>query len=74
MTKQVADIYTPLSSDEPGDTVEWSLDDVKDNCTSYQAFPHYNKFGMGEENTPIYLCRDATFDVRKIWWHSHHWN
>ncbi|HTZ98214.1 MAG TPA: glycosyltransferase family 39 protein [Terriglobales bacterium] len=54
--------------------IQWSLDDVKDNCTSYQAFPHYNKFGMGEENTPIYLCRGAEFDVRKIWWHSHHWN
>lgn len=54
--------------------IQWSLDDVRDNCTSYQAFDHYNKFGMGEENQPIYLCRGATFDVRKIWWHSHHWN
>lgn len=54
--------------------IQWSLDDVKDNCTSYQAFEHYNKFGMGEENQPIYLCRGAEFDVRKIWWHSHHWN
>ena len=54
--------------------IQWSLDDVKDNCTSFQAFPHYERFGMAEENTPIYLCRGATFDVRKIWWHSHHWN
>jgi hypothetical protein len=29
---------------------------------------------MGEENTPMYLCRGVTFDVQKIWWHSHHWN
>lgn len=54
--------------------VQWSLDDVKDNCTSYQAFDHYSPFGMAEENTPIYLCRGAKFDIQKIWWHSHHWN
>lgn len=54
--------------------IQWSLDDVKDNCTSFQAFPHYSQFGMGEENAPIYLCRGVLFDVRKIWWHSHHWN
>jgi len=54
--------------------IEWSLGDVRDNCTSYQAFPHDEKWGMGEENTPIYLCRGVTFDIRKIWWHSHHWN
>ncbi len=54
--------------------IQWSLDDVKDNCTSYQAFDHYERFGMGEENTPIYLCRGVKFNIQKIWWHSHHWN
>lgn len=54
--------------------LEFDLDTVRDNCTSYQAFPHYNRWGMGEENTPIYLCRGATFDLRKVWWHYHHWN
>ena len=54
--------------------IEWSLDDVRDSCTSFQPFEHYQRFGMGEENTPIYLCRGVTFDIRKIWWHSHHWN
>jgi hypothetical protein len=54
--------------------VQWSLQDVKDNCTSYQAFDHYSQYGMAEENTPIYLCRGAEFDIQKIWWHSHHWN
>ena len=54
--------------------VQWSLDDVRDNCTSFQAFEHYQRFGMGEENTPMYLCRGVTFDIQKIWWHSHHWN
>ncbi|MGO8794220.1 MAG: ArnT family glycosyltransferase [Candidatus Sulfotelmatobacter sp.] len=54
--------------------IQWSLDDVRDNCTSFQAFDHYNPFGMAEENTPIYLCRGVKFDIQKIWWHSHHWN
>ena len=54
--------------------IQWSLDDVRDNCASWQAFPHAHPFGMAEENTPIYLCREPTFDIRKIWWHSHHWN
>jgi hypothetical protein len=54
--------------------IQFSRDDVQDNCTSFQAFPHYNRFGMGEENTPIYLCRGAKFDIQKVWWHYHHWN
>jgi hypothetical protein len=54
--------------------IQWSLDDVRDNCTSFQAFEHYQRFGMAEENSPIYLCRGVTFDIQKIWWHSHHWN
>ena len=54
--------------------IEWSLEDVRDNCASYQAFEHYERFGMGEENTPIYLCRGVQFDIQKIWWHSHHWD
>ena len=54
--------------------IQWSLDDVRDNCTSYQAFEHYDRWGMGEENAPIYLCRGVKFNIQKIWWHSHHWN
>ncbi|HEV2289720.1 MAG TPA: glycosyltransferase family 39 protein [Candidatus Acidoferrales bacterium] len=54
--------------------VQWGLQDVQDNCTSWQAFDHHSEFGMDEENTPIYLCRGAKFDIQKIWWHSHHWN
>lgn len=54
--------------------LEWSRDDVQDNCTTWQAFPHYEKFGMGEENTEIYLCRGTKFDAQQIWWHSKHWN
>jgi hypothetical protein len=54
--------------------IQWSLEDVRDNCTSFQAFQHYQRFGMGEENQPFYLCRGVKFDIQKIWWHSHHWN
>ena len=54
--------------------IQWGLDDVRDNCTSYETFQHYDRFGMGEENAPIYLCRGVKFDIQKIWWHSHHWN
>lgn len=54
--------------------LEFSLDDVRDNCTSWQAYDHYERWGMGEENTPIYLCRGTTFDLQKVWWHYHHWN
>jgi hypothetical protein len=54
--------------------IQWSLDDVRENCTSYQAFDHYQRFGMGEENTQFYLCRGIKFDIQKIWWHSHNWN
>jgi hypothetical protein len=54
--------------------IQWSLDDVKDNCTSYDTFPHTSPWGMEEENTPLYLRRGAKFDIQKIWWHSHHWN
>ena len=54
--------------------LQWSREDVEDNCASWQAFPHEVRFGMAEENVPIYLCRDVKFDLRKIWSHSHHWN
>ena len=54
--------------------IQWGLDDVRDNCTSFQPFEHYSRFGMGEENQPIYLCRGVEFDIQKIWSHSHHWN
>jgi hypothetical protein len=54
--------------------IQWSREDDADNCTSFEAFDHYDKWGMAEENRPIYLCRGVKFDIQKIWWHSHHWN
>ncbi|HET9795134.1 MAG TPA: glycosyltransferase family 39 protein, partial [Thermoanaerobaculia bacterium] len=54
--------------------LQWDRQDVEDNCTSFEAFPHESPYGMAEENTPIYLCRGTKFDLREVWWHSHHWN
>ncbi|MBZ5568281.1 MAG: glycosyltransferase family 39 protein [Acidobacteriia bacterium] len=54
--------------------LQFSQEDVRDNCASWQAFDHYDRFGMAEENTPIYLCRGAKFDLRKVWSHYKHWN
>jgi hypothetical protein len=53
---------------------EWNLQDVKDSCRSYQAFPHESKYGMAEENTPIYLCLGVRFNLQKEWSHFKHWN
>jgi hypothetical protein len=54
--------------------IQWSFDDVRDNCASYQAYSHFEKWGMAEENQPFYLCRGVKFDIQQIWSHSHHWN
>ncbi|MGH9442382.1 MAG: ArnT family glycosyltransferase [Thermoanaerobaculia bacterium] len=49
-------------------------DDMRRRCTSFEAYPHFDRNGMAEENTPIYLCRGLTVDLRKIWPDEHHWN
>jgi hypothetical protein len=54
--------------------LQWSHDDVQRYCSSFAAYPHHERFGMSEENTPIYLCRGTKFNLREIWWRSHHWN
>lgn len=54
--------------------LQFDLDTVRDNCKSFEAFPHEARFGMGEENAPIYLCRGVEFDLRQVWSHYHHWN
>jgi hypothetical protein len=54
--------------------LQFGRDDVEENCASWQAFAHNERFGMAEENTPIYLCRGAKFDLQQVWWHYHHWN
>jgi hypothetical protein len=53
---------------------EWDLSDVKKACQSWQAYPHYSKYGMAEENSPIYLCLGVRFNLQKAWGHFKHWN
>jgi hypothetical protein len=38
--------------------IQWSREDVQDNGKSCRAFDHNERFGSGEENAPIYLCRE----------------
>ncbi|MGH9586809.1 MAG: ArnT family glycosyltransferase [Acidobacteriaceae bacterium] len=48
--------------------------DMKKYCTSYYAFPYSSKYGMGEENTPIYLCMGIRINLQQNWSHFKHWN
>jgi len=54
--------------------LQWGREDVQDNCAAFEAFEHYERFGMAEENTPIYLCRGAQFDLQRAWPRLKHWN
>jgi hypothetical protein len=48
---------------------------LKHNCTSVQqAGIHYNQYGMGEENEPIYVCRGPKFTFAQMWPMLKHWN
>jgi hypothetical protein len=46
--------------------IQWSREDVQDNCKSYRAFDHNERFGMGEENAPIYRRTRAYKATRAI--------
>ncbi len=39
-----------------------------------QAAVHYNRYGMGEENQPIYLARGPNFTYAQRWNQLKHWN
>jgi 4-amino-4-deoxy-L-arabinose transferase-like glycosyltransferase len=54
--------------------LEWQHDWVESRCTSYETVDHFEKYGMGEENTPIYLCRGIKFDLAQKWPEWKHWN
>jgi hypothetical protein len=50
-------------------------DALRQNCASVeQAGVHYNQYGMGEENEPIYVCRGPRFDYRQTWPTLKHWD
>ena len=52
----------------------YKLENVQKRCTSFEAFAHYDRWGMGEENRPIYLCRGTKVDLRNTWRNYHRWN
>ena len=55
--------------------IQWDQDDVERLCASWEApVAHYDPYGMGEENRPIYLCRGPQFDLRDRWDRWKHWN
>lgn len=54
--------------------LQWDRDTVLENCSAFDEHPRHVRWGMGEENTPIYLCRGTLFDLRKVWPNYHHWN
>ncbi len=55
--------------------LQWDQDDVERLCTSWERpVDHYNPWGMGEENQPIFICRGPKFDFRQKWERWKHWN
>ncbi len=47
--------------------LQGDAEDMRRRCDSFQAYPHFNRFGMAEENMPIYVCRGLNVDLRRIW-------
>ena len=54
--------------------IQWGRRSVQQHCRSFEQFEHNHAFGMGEENTPVYLCRGADFDIKTVWPRLKHWN
>ena len=54
--------------------LQWDREWAESRCTSYEEVDHYAMYGMGEENTPIYLCRGLKFDLAQKWPEWKHWN
>ncbi len=63
-TKQYSNIIALQSNEQ----------DMRKYCDSYRVFPHKSKYGMGEENTPIYLCMGIRLNLQQNWSRFKHWN
>ncbi|HZR57757.1 MAG TPA: glycosyltransferase family 39 protein, partial [Terriglobales bacterium] len=61
-----------------GDNLITLQNDPKDlarGCNSVQKVAvHFNAWGMGEENEPIYLCQGLKKPLTEIWPEQKHWN
>ena len=55
-------------------TIQFDEDTMRKYCESYRSVEHYDEYGMGEENGPIYLCMGTKIDLQKDWPKLKHWN
>ncbi len=65
-------------SDFDGDTfiwLQWEREWLEPLFqTVEQAGEHFHRWGMAEENRPIYLCRGLREPLQKLWPRLKHWN
>jgi hypothetical protein len=55
--------------------LQWGRESLQRVCGSVdQVGEHFHPWGMGEENRPIYLCRDLRAPLRTIWPRLKNWN
>ena len=55
--------------------LQWGRDSLEEICGEVeQAGQHYHRWGMAEENRPIYLCRDPVGTFVEWWPDLKHWN
>jgi hypothetical protein len=55
--------------------LQWSKESLEHICGSVeQAGEHHHRWGMAEENRPIYLCRELEPPLADLWPNLRHWN
>jgi hypothetical protein len=55
--------------------LQWDPEDLSEYCESVEKLgEHSHRWGMGEENRPIYLCRGLKRPLTEIWPELKHWN
>jgi hypothetical protein len=64
--------------DFDGDTLiwlQWRREWLEELCGSVeQAGEHFHRWGMAEENRPIYICRDPVVSLAEMWPELKNWN
>jgi Dolichyl-phosphate-mannose-protein mannosyltransferase len=55
--------------------LQWSRESLEPICCSVeQVGEHYHRWGMAEENRPIFLCRGPIVSPAEVWPELKHWN
>jgi hypothetical protein len=55
--------------------LQWDREDVERYCTSVEKVgEHFHKWGMAEENRPIWLCTGLRKPLPEVWDRLTHWN